>query len=444
IRLKNILCKTCNPTGIGLCMDCCGSANLCGGFWHTNEITIRTGNHEIDEFIWEAKEAKPSLEWINFKEFFDKKYSTKGGFDGVFSGKWKNDLIIQFPSNHAITLLDRNYPIYNTAMIALKDLQDSKICFTCNEKGFIGSQCLKDGCKNIKKDIDFSCLLCISTSIRLKSILCKTCNPTGIGLCIECNNDNDAFFEEQYWCMHMHPNEINEDVKKRTRNYEIDKFIWEVYAHYQCIGKSNKGIICYGISFHPEKNQFVLVLKYAEKGNIRKYLQNEHENLNWYRRVELLEGIIENLQLIHSKNYIHRDLHSGNVLKGKLVLESYITDLVLSRPVEEADLTPRCWKNLMERCWHKDPLQRPNIDQLLREIRKTRRLGSNWIENDIDENEKNAPLDGNRRNHNTLRQEVHIEASYTSRFISYATTVHSNDDLFASANNARNLPLENE
>ncbi|CAG8516608.1 3107_t:CDS:2 [Ambispora gerdemannii] len=95
----------------------------------------------------------------------------------------------------------------------------------------------------------------------------------------------------------------------------------------------------------------------------------------------------------------------------------------------------------MERCWHDDPSQRPNIDQLLKEIKKTRRFGSKWIENDIDENEKNASLDSNRHNHNTLtlRQEIHPEAIYTSRFISYATTVHS-DDLFASANNTKNLP----
>ncbi|CAG8545657.1 1708_t:CDS:1, partial [Ambispora gerdemannii] len=200
IRLKNILCKTCNLTGIGLCIKCYSYEHF--------DVKKMTGNHEVDEFILEEKEAKPSLEWINFKEFFDKKYVAKGGFDAVLSGKWKNDLIIQFAPYYKTTLLDRNYPIYNT-MIALKDLQDSKICSTCNEKGFIGYQCLKDGCKNIKKDLDFSCLLCISTSIRLKSILCKTCNPTGIGLCIECNSN--ACFEEQYWCMHMHPNEINED-----------------------------------------------------------------------------------------------------------------------------------------------------------------------------------------------------------------------------------------
>ncbi|CAG8516592.1 3106_t:CDS:1 [Ambispora gerdemannii] len=146
---------------------------------HPNEINDdvkkRTGNYEIDKFIWEAKKYEYAFEWINFKEFFDKseRYSAKGGFGAVFSGKWKNDLIIQFPSDYdTTTLLDRNYPIKKT-MIALKDLQDSKICFTCNEKGFIGYQCLKDGCKNIKKDISFSCLRCISANIRLKNILCK-------------------------------------------------------------------------------------------------------------------------------------------------------------------------------------------------------------------------------------------------------------------------------
>ncbi|CAG8645569.1 5331_t:CDS:2, partial [Ambispora leptoticha] len=440
IRLKTILCKTCNPTGIGLCVECFGDEFFEEEYWcmhmHFNEINDDvkkiTRNHEIDKFIWKEKQRNKDLKWINLREFFE-------------------DYI--------------KHPIINTKF-ALKDLENSKICSICNAKGFIGYQCLKDGCKNLKRNVDFSCLSCISTNIRLKSILCKTCNPTGIGLCLECYGG-----EEKYWCIHLDFKGINEDLEKRTGNYEMDKFIWEtnqkvkdlewidfndffdikylakggfatvysanwrsgrdsqvalkclensknfskeflneLYAYYECIGKSEKGITCYGISFYPEKNQLVLVLKYAEKGNIRQYLQNERQNLNWYRRVQLLEGIIENLKLIHSKNYIHRDIHSGNVLKGRLVLQSYITDLGLSRPVEEDDID----ENERDR-------SRLNHDSLRQEIYPGVDASISHYVSTV-------------HSCDTLRTEVHPGAIYTSRFISYAITDQSNASFVSGSN----------
>ncbi|CAG8686206.1 735_t:CDS:2, partial [Ambispora gerdemannii] len=125
---------------------------------------------------------------------------------------------------------------------------------------------------------------------------------------------------------------------KNSKNLSKE-FLDELEAHYKCIGMNDKGLTCYGVTFFPEKNEYALVLKYAEKGNIRQYIQKEHKNLSWYRRVQLLEGIVSNLRLIHSKGFIHGDLHSGNVLKGKLVLQSYISDLGLSRPANDPKLT---------------------------------------------------------------------------------------------------------
>ncbi|CAG8548069.1 4227_t:CDS:1, partial [Ambispora leptoticha] len=47
-------------------------------------------------------------------------------------------------------------------------------------------------------------------------------------------------------------------------------------------------------------------------------------------------------------------------------------------------------EELDRRCWHKYPSRRPNVDQLLREIKKMRCLGPKRIEEDIDENEKRS------------------------------------------------------
>src|SRR5260364_145122 len=50
----------------------------------------------------------------------------------------------------------------------------------------------------------------------------------------------------------------------------------------------------------------------------------------------MLHDIVSNLYRIHSKGYLHRDLHLGNILL-KENYEAYITDLGLSKPLEEKE-----------------------------------------------------------------------------------------------------------
>ncbi|RIB26778.1 kinase-like domain-containing protein [Gigaspora rosea] len=51
--------------------------------------------------------------------------------------------------------------------------------------------------------------------------------------------------------------------------------------------------------------------------------------MKWEHKLELLNEIISNLEAIHSQGYIHRDLHSGNILQDNLH-SAYISDLGLS------------------------------------------------------------------------------------------------------------------
>ena len=47
--------------------------------------------------------------------------------------------------------------------------------------------------------------------------------------------------------------------------------------------------------------------------NLRKYLKNEFLNLTWNEKLQLLNSITDNLDTIHSRKYVHKDLHSGNI-----------------------------------------------------------------------------------------------------------------------------------
>ena len=52
--------------------------------------------------------------------------------------------------------------------------------------------------------------------------------------------------------------------------------------------------------------------------NLRKYLQQNHNQLTWKERIQIVADITLALLRIHDENSIHRDLHSGNILfKGQ-------------------------------------------------------------------------------------------------------------------------------
>ena len=58
-----------------------------------------------------------------------------------------------------------------------------------------------------------------------------------------------------------------------------------------------------------------MVLEYAEYGNLRNYLKTNFSNLKWSYKLNFLNNIADNLKTIHNRNYIHKDLHSGNILQ---------------------------------------------------------------------------------------------------------------------------------
>jgi serine/threonine protein kinase len=74
-----------------------------------------------------------------------------------------------------------------------------------------------------------------------------------------------------------------------------------------------------------------MVLEYAENGNLRKFLENNF-NLTWNEKLRFLENIANNLRTIHNNNYVHKDLHSGNILQfNSGLFDARITDLGLAQ-----------------------------------------------------------------------------------------------------------------
>jgi serine/threonine protein kinase len=83
----------------------------------------------------------------------------------------------------------------------------------------------------------------------------------------------------------------------------------------------------------------MLVMKYANGGDLRHYLSNNNSMLTWGQKLLMLKDIALGLEEIHSMKLIHRDFHSGNILqsisKSDGTSKTFVTDLGLCRPVNQ-------------------------------------------------------------------------------------------------------------
>ncbi|RIB20318.1 kinase-like domain-containing protein [Gigaspora rosea] len=105
------------------------------------------------------------------------------------------------------------------------------------------------------------------------------------------------------------------------------------HQYYNCIkNKLGKYFTFYGITYHPTKKEYMLVIDYADRGDLRSCLTNSR--LYWSEKLQILTDVSFALHNIHHAEYVHKDLHSGNILcktnNVRDTIVSYISDLGLS------------------------------------------------------------------------------------------------------------------
>ncbi|GBC47941.2 kinase-like domain-containing protein [Rhizophagus irregularis DAOM 181602=DAOM 197198] len=124
-------------------------------------------------------------------------------------------------------------------------------------------------------------------------------------------------------------------VKKLRDSQNISKhFLNELRSLYQCDDNNIWIIKCYGITQDPITKEYMLMLSYAEGGNLHDYLQKNFINLRWDDKLFILTGILLGLRNIHNNNFIHRDIHSGNMLLSRCYWR--VGDLGLSQPANNS------------------------------------------------------------------------------------------------------------
>jgi serine/threonine protein kinase len=96
----------------------------------------------------------------------------------------------------------------------------------------------------------------------------------------------------------------------------------------------NDGMIKYfGISQDPITKDYILITEMATNGNLRNYLLQNNDSLNWEKKINILLKISVALQDIHSTGFIHRNLHGGNILQDDHDSPK-ISDLLLSNFID--------------------------------------------------------------------------------------------------------------
>jgi len=117
--------------------------------------------------------------------------------------------------------------------------------------------------------------------------------------------------------------------------------IIQVKAHVECQFQASS-IRIYGITFNPYTNKYMMVYQYADKGDLRQYLSKNFPTLVWEQKISILISIALDLLTIHHEEYLHKDLHSGNILlfsnANQPCIKSCISDIGLSRKMSNTNI----------------------------------------------------------------------------------------------------------
>ncbi|CAG8581908.1 9427_t:CDS:2 [Paraglomus brasilianum] len=114
--------------------------------------------------------------------------------------------------------------------------------------------------------------------------------------------------------------QANSDViiLKRIKNSNkvTTDFLKELGAYHQFSTLVSHVVRCYGISRCPTTKEFIVVTSYAEDGDLRQYLSKNFDNFTLLQKIITLRDIASGLVTIHRAGLLHKDLHTGNILRS--------------------------------------------------------------------------------------------------------------------------------
>ncbi|RHZ85183.1 hypothetical protein Glove_71g12 [Diversispora epigaea] len=121
-------------------------------------------------------------------------------------------------------------------------------------------------------------------------------------------------------------------LKKFDNFVNFNDVLNEMEIHFKSYtGSGGSSIGFYGITQDPETHSYMMVLPYANDGNLREYLKINFNNINWYQKLYNLWRLSERLMNIHKLDIVHQDFHPGNILSYNFENNMFISDFGLSK-----------------------------------------------------------------------------------------------------------------
>ncbi|CAB4415752.1 unnamed protein product [Rhizophagus irregularis] len=158
-------------------------------------------------------------------------------------------------------------------------------------------------------------------------------------------------------------------------------------------------------------NNYLLVMEFADSGTLQDYLKNNISELTWKKKLDIAHQLACAILCLHDEGIVHRDLHSKNILVHQDTVK--LADFGLSKRIEETSNdkqyskifgsrenpipgTPNAYVKLYTRCWDGEPTLRPNmnevVDQLKEIMSSIDEINENDLYNDI-VNESHSNID---------------------------------------------------
>ncbi|UZO00431.1 uncharacterized protein OCT59_011565 [Rhizophagus irregularis] len=117
------------------------------------------------------------------------------------------------------------------------------------------------------------------------------------------------------------------------------KFLNEIKEY--SIYELNEILSVYGISQNTDTKDYIMVLDYAEGGNLCHWVNKHYKKFDWSYNINVLRFIISGLKGIHENKMVHRDFHTGNILSMSNSLDKtismVISDMGLCGKVDKID-----------------------------------------------------------------------------------------------------------
>ncbi|GBC03642.1 hypothetical protein RclHR1_05230004 [Rhizophagus clarus] len=134
--------------------------------------------------------------------------------------------------------------------------------------------------------------------------------------------------ENQIWCR---DNWDKYALKSLNDSSDISSnFLNEITSHLQIY--LYDVINCYGITQHPDTKEYMMVLNFCNKGNLRNYINKSKKYISYKTKIGYLQKIARGLSDIHNAEKVHKDFHSGNIL---IMGSPYISDLGMCQPASK-------------------------------------------------------------------------------------------------------------